>query len=74
MQVNADGRQGQRPMRDGKSVHKVQQVNQHYPIEQEQDYRSLYSINIKYLSFDHVKSVIFTKLDSRTSQKGVCIT
>ena len=42
-----------------------------HPPEQEQYDKNFDLVNIKYLKFDNVKSVIFTKLESSTSQKQV---
>ena len=56
-----------------KSVHEDQQDEEPYPQEWEQNDRSFDSVNIKYHNFDNVKSVIFTKLESSTSQKRVHI-
>ena len=43
-------------------------------VEWESNDRTFDSVNIRYLNFDNVKSVIFTKLESNTSQKGNNIT
>ena len=44
-------------------------ANESWPMTQKLDL-----VKIKYLHFDSIKSVIFAKLESSTSQKGACIT
>ena len=56
-------------VKGGILVHEVQQDEKPSPLEQEQNDRCFDPINIKYLNFDNVKSVIFTKLELSTSQE-----
>ena len=63
--------QDQRLLRGGKLSYEVQKDGDACPIEWEQNNKGLDLVSIKYLSFDNVKSVIFTKLDLSTSQKGM---
>ena len=57
-----------------RSVHKVRQDEEPHSLEQEQHGKNIDSVNIRYLNFGNVKSVTFTKLELRASQKGACIT
>ena len=41
---------------------KVRQDKEPHPLEKEQHERSFDSVNIKYLKFDNVKSIVSTKL------------
>ena len=62
--------QDQKPARINRSIHDVRQDEEPKPVEQDQGNRSFDSVKIKYLKFDNVKSIIFTKLESSTSQEG----
>ena len=62
---------GQRSLRGGKSALGVQQNEEPSPKEPENSDRSSDFVNIKYLNFDNMKSVIFTQLESSTRQKKV---
>ena len=62
-------RQGQNLSKNGRSVHDVKKDEESCQLEQEKHDKSFDSINIRYLMFNHVKSTIFTKLESGTSQK-----
>ena len=42
-------------------------------MKQDHQVRSFDSVRIQYLNFDSVISVIFTKLESSTSQRRACI-
>ena len=53
-------RQGQRLPWDGIAVHEMQQDEELYRMEWESNDR-FDSVNIGYLNFDNVKSVVFTK-------------
>ena len=49
--------------KDGRSIHYIRQDDKTHPVEQDQKDKSFDSVKIKYLSFEGVKSVIFTKLE-----------
>ena len=57
-----------RPLRGGRSICEVKQGDEPQLMKQDQQDRSFDSGNIKYFSFDNVKSVIFTKLESSTKE------
>ena len=61
--------QGQRSLQRSKTVHEVQQNEEPYTREHDDSGRNCDSVNIRYLNFDDVKSVILTKLELSTSQK-----
>ena len=58
----------------GKTVHKVQQDEEPCTVEWENNNRSFNLVNIRYLNFDNINLVIFTKLESSISQKRVHMT
>ena len=60
-----------RPLRGSRLIHRVRQEDKPQPMKQ--DYRSFDSLKIKYMNFDNVQSVMFTKLESSISQRRVCI-
>ena len=60
-----------KPSRSSRSIHDVRQEEELWPVKQEQYNNSFDSVNIKYLMFDNMKSVIFT--ESTTSQKRASI-
>ena len=69
VQIDAEAVTSQRVPKSGRSVHEVQWHEEPCPLECKQNDRSFDSVNIKYLSY-----IMLTKLESRTSQKGVHIT
>ena len=66
--------QDQKPSRSGRLIYEVRQDKETQPPEQKKHDRSFDSVKIKYFKFDNFKSIIFTELESTTSQKGVYIT
>ena len=66
--------QGQKLSKSDRWVHEVRQGEESYPLEQEQYERSFNSVNMKYLKFNNVHSILFTKLESNNMQKMVHIT
>ena len=63
-----------RPLRDSKVVHEVRTSDELQPMHEGQQDRSLDLLEIKYLNFDCIKSLTFTKLESSISQMRACIT
>ena len=61
-----------RPARSVQSIHDIRQDGESQPVEQDQHDRSFDAV--KYLNYDSIKSIIFTKLESSTSQERVHIT
>ena len=60
-----------RSLRDDKVFSEVRQDEEPQLMIQD---RSFDSIKLKYLNFDSIKYVMFTKLESSTSQKRTCMT
>ena len=65
--------QDQRPPRSDRSTHNIRQDDKPWPVEQDQHDRNFDTVKIKYLNFDNVISIIFSKSELSTSQKRVCI-
>ena len=63
-------KKGQRSLQRNNTVHEVQQEEPYF--EEHQD-RNCDVINVRYLNFDNLKSVILTTLEFTTSQKGAQI-
>ena len=69
MQINAEA--AARPEATNEwqiSQHEVRQDEGPHPLQQESHARSFDSVNFKYVKFDNVTSIIFTKLESSISQ------
>ena len=64
----------QSPPRKGRSMHDVKQDDKPQLMKQDQQDKSFDLLEIKYLNCDNVKSVIFTILESSTSQRRAHIT
>ena len=62
-----------RPPESDRSIHDIKQDDEPQLMKQDQQERSFDSVEIRYLNFDNIKSVIFTKLESSTSQRRTCL-
>ena len=67
-------RQSQRSPQRNMTTHKVQQEKEPYKRQQRNSGRNFYVVNIRYLNPDSIRSIIFTKLESNTSQIRTQIT
>ena len=56
-------------MRRERIIHDVMQDDKPQPMKQDKQDKCFDSVKIKYLMFDHAKSVIFPKLESNTYTK-----
>ena len=63
-----------RCQRAGDQFHEVRQDKESHTLEQDQQDRSFDSLIIKFIKFEDVKSILFNKLESSTSQKRTCTT
>ena len=63
-----------RPPRSSRSIHNVRQDHEPPSMKRDHQDKSFDLVKIKYLNLDNLKSVIFTKLESSTSQRRVYIT
>ena len=61
--------EGQKPPGSDRSIHDIRQDQEAQPVQSELCDRRFDLVKIKYHKFDSVKFMIFTKLESGTSQK-----